>query len=296
MTEWFTETLHEHLAQRLEMASVVYRETTEHQSLVIFDNPTYGRVLALDGVVQTTTGEEFIYHEMLVHVPLIAHGSAREVLIIGGGDGGALRHCLMHPVERVTMVEIDRYVIDLCTRYMPELADGAFEDPRADLVIADGCRYVRETDRRFDAIIIDSTDPIGPGKVLFTPDFYADCKGCLKPDGVLVNQNSVPAIDGWVQAQTFRNLRPTFADVWAFSVAVPIYIGGIMTLGWATDDAGLRRLPVDEVRTRVARAGLRTRYYTPELHVASFALPRTVIDLMDAPPSVPGNGSDPGRP
>ena len=281
MTEWFTETLHEHVAQRLEMSRVVFREKSEHQDVLIFDNESYGRVLTLDGVLQTTTGDEFVYHEMLTHVPILAHGSAARVLIVGGGDGGVLRRCLMHPaVDKVTMVEIDRTVIDLSREYLPEIGGTAFDDPRTELVIADGCRFVKETDQRYDVIIIDSTDPIGPGAVLFTPEFYGDCKRCLTPGGVFVNQNGVPALDIRVQHETYRKLKAFYADVWAYAVAVPTYLGGIMTLGWASDDPALRRVPVDELERRCIAAGLESRYYTPALHAASFALPRNVEALM----------------
>jgi spermidine synthase len=280
MTEWFIETIHRTVTQRLAMDPVVYREQTEHQDLVIFDNPVYGRVLALDGAVQTTTADEFVYHEMLVHVPLIGHGNAREVLVIGGGDGGTLRRCLAHPVQRVTMVEIDRSVVDLCVKYLPGISAGAFDDPRTDLVIGDGCRYVKETDRRFDVVIVDSTDPIGPGAVLFTPEFFADCKRCLNPGGVLVNQGGVP----WLQPDELRgfhgHMRGLFRDATAYAAAVPAYIGGVMTLGWASDDETLRLETVEGLTARYAAHGLNTRYYSPAVHKAAFALPPYIADLM----------------
>ncbi|HET8729288.1 MAG TPA: polyamine aminopropyltransferase [Alphaproteobacteria bacterium] len=280
--EWFTETLHPAVAQRLRMERVVFRDRTEHQDLVIFENGSFGRVLALDGVVQTTTGDEFIYHEMLAHVPILAHGRAERVLIIGGGDGGMLRRCLMHPgVRKVTMVEIDRSVVDLCREHLPAISDGAFVDPRTDLVIADGCRFVKETDERYDVVIVDSTDPIGPGAVLFTPEFYADCKRCMTAGGVFVNQNGVPSLDTGEQRRTYAKLKGLFADVWAYGAPVPTYYGGLMTFGWATDDMALRRTPVDELQRRFAASGLETRWYTPELHAAGFAVPRPVLELLE---------------
>lgn len=280
--EWFTETLHPAVAQRFRVEKVVYRDKTEHQDLVIFENAAFGRILALDGVIQTTTGDEFVYHEMLAHVPILAHGRARQVLIIGGGDGGMLRRCLMHAgVEKVMMVEIDRSVVDLCREYLPSISDGAFDDPRTDLVIADGCRFVKETDQRYDVIIVDSTDPIGPGAVLFTPEFYADCKRCLTPGGVFVNQNGVPFLDEGEQPRTYAKLRVLFRDVWAYGAPVPTYYGGLMTFGWASDDPALRALPVEEIRRRFEAARIETRWYTPELHAASFAVPRLVLDILE---------------
>ncbi|NBC34828.1 MAG: polyamine aminopropyltransferase [Alphaproteobacteria bacterium] len=280
MTDWYRETLHAHIAQELAIDRVVYRQRTEHQDLVIFDNGTYGRVLALDGVAQTTTRDEFIYHEMLVHVPLVAHGSPKRVLIIGGGDGGTLRRALEHPIERAVMVELDRTVVDLSVEYMPELSAGAFDDPRTELLIADGCRFVKETAETFDAIIIDSTDPVGPGAVLFTAEFFADCKRLLNPGGVFVNQGGVP----WVQSQElatfFPRLKALYADASVFSAAVPLYIGGIMTFGFATDDPGLRRQPVETLAARYRALGLKTGYYSPAMHAAAFALPPFVESLI----------------
>lgn len=167
MTEWVSETLHAGYQQRFEVSKVLYSEKTEFQDMVIFENPKFGRVLVLDGVIQTTEKDEFIYHEMMVHTPMLANGAAKRVLIIGGGDGGCLREALRHPgVGKVTMVEIDPTVVELSRKYLPGHSDGAFDDPRTDLVIADGLKYVAESDEKFDVIIVDSTDPIGPGEVL----------------------------------------------------------------------------------------------------------------------------------
>ena len=161
---WFDEALYsgqhdQGYTQRIKVERVIYQGRTKFQDLTIFENPSLGRVLVLDGIVQTTEGDEFIYHEMMAHVPLLAHGRVKEVLIVGGGDGGVLREVLRHPIRRATMVELDRGVIDLCREHMPALSGGAFDDKRTDLMISDGVRFVAETDRRFDAIIVDSHGP-----------------------------------------------------------------------------------------------------------------------------------------
>lgn len=281
MTDWFMESLHPEIGQRFRMDKVIYRDKTEHQDLVIFENAVLGRVLALDGVVQTTEADEHVYHEMMAHVPILAHGAVRRVLIIGGGDGGMLRRCLMHPaVEKVTMVEIDRGVVDLCTTHLPSISAGAFDDPRTDLVIDDGRAFVARTDDRYDVIIVDSTDPIGPGEVLFTAEFYADCKRCLTPGGILVTQSGVPFLQRRELTDIHGRLRPLFADVSFFVAAVPTYYGGYMTMGWATDAADLRRQDVAVIRRRFEAGAFDTRFYTPEMHVASFALPRFVAEAI----------------
>jgi len=277
MTDWYDETLYGDVAQRFRMGRVLYRDKTDLQDLVIFENPVLGRVMALDGVIQTTEGDEFVYHEMLTHVPILAHGRVRRVLIVGGGDGGMLRRCLEHKaVERVTMVEIDRTVVDLSAEYLPSISTGAFDDPRTNLVIADGCAFVKETDDTFDVIIVDSTDPHGPGAVLFTQEFYRDCKARLTPGGVLVTQNGVPFFQPQELKDSHQRLGRLFKDASFFVAPVPSYYGGFMAFGWATDDAELRRQTADAIRPRFKQAGLTTRYYTPEIHAASFALPAYV--------------------
>lgn len=281
MSEWFTETLHPWLAQRLRIDRVLFRDQTEHQDLIIFENERFGRVLTLDGVVQTTEGDEFVYHEMMAHVPIVAHGAARRVLVVGGGDGGMAREVLKHQaVEKVTMVEIDRGVVDMSREHLPSLSAGAFDDPRLDLVIADGARFVAETAERFDVIIVDSTDPIGPGEVLFTAAFYSNCKRCLTPGGIVVTQNGVPSLQGSEVTNSWNRLGRSFGDVWFYVAAVPTYQGGFMTLGWASDDPAKRRHDVATIEARFAPLGIATRYYTPAIHQACFALPKFVLDLL----------------
>ncbi|MDH5767074.1 MAG: polyamine aminopropyltransferase, partial [Gammaproteobacteria bacterium] len=186
----YAETLYDSYGQEFAVDKVYFENKTDHQHLVIFENAKFGRVMALDGIIQTTEADEFIYHEMLTHVPLLAHGNVKRVLIIGGGDGGMLREVCKHSsVEHITQVEIDDQVVDMCKEYLPNHSAGAYDDPRVNIVIDDGANFVRQCTDKFDVIISDSTDPIGPGDVLFTSDFYADCKQCLTEDGILVTQN-----------------------------------------------------------------------------------------------------------
>jgi len=278
----FEELLHKGYAQSFEITNVLFHEKTEHQDLVIFETPTFGRVMALDDIVQVTTRDEYVYHEMMTHVPMLAKGDATDVLIIGGGDGGILREVLRHAtVKTATMVELDRTVVDLSVKHLPEISNGAFDDARTDLIITDGVKFVAETDKRFDVIIVDSTDPIGPGEVLFTERFYADCHRCLKDGGVLVTQNGVPFFQGDEVANTYRRMGKSFTDNGFYTAVVPTYVGGFMTLGWGTDDVGLREIDIDVLRTRFADANIKTRYYTPDLHKAAFALPQFILDLMN---------------
>lgn len=278
--DWFEETLWPDWAQRIRVREVLYQERSEHQDLVVFESAAWGRVLALDGVVQTTTGDEFVYHEMLVHVPVLAHGQVEELLIVGGGDGGCLREALKHgAIRHVTQVEIDRSVIEFCKRYMPSLSDGAFDDPRTEIVIADGAEFARTTERRFDVAIVDSTDPQGPGAALFTEAFYRDIRRLLRPGGVMVTQCGNPAIRPSELSFTQERQRAAgFAAVDYYFAAVPTYVGGSMALGFATDDLRRLRHRASALGARNVPAGL--RYYTPEIHVAAFAHPAWMMQRI----------------
>ncbi len=278
----FHETLFDAIAQTFRIDKVYYEQKTEHQHLMIFHNAVLGRVMTLDGIVQTTEKDEFIYHEMMAHVPILAHGRVRRVLIVGGGDGAMLREVLRHrTVESVTMVEIDASVIEMARKYLPNHSRGAFDDPRLNLVISDGMAFVRDyRGEGFDVIISDSTDPIGPGEVLFSEDFYAQCKRILNPGGVMATQNGVAFFQLDEVATTRRRMKPHFADQWFYSAAVPTYYGGIMCFGWGTDDTGLRQLSLEELTRRYEASGITTRYYTPAIHIASFALPKYVEEVL----------------
>ncbi len=283
---WFEEqlyidTLPRGYAQRLEIGKVVWQEKTAFQDLLIFDSPWFGRVLVLDGAVQTTEADEFAYHEMLTHVPLFAHGGARRVLIVGGGDGGVLREVLRHPIERVTLVDIDGEVVARCREFMPQLSNGAFDDPRCELLVADGVRFVAESPLLYDVVIVDSPDPIGPAEALFSEAFYADCKRRLTPGGIIVTQNGSPFLNPDEVIETQQRLRPHFADVTAYLVCVPSYVCAPLTLAWGCDDASRRQVPLEELARRFADAGLVTRYYAPDVHLAAFALPPYIRKLLD---------------
>ena len=277
----FTETLCDGYYQQFLVEETIFEAATGCQQMAIFRSPAFGRVLVLDGIVQTTEKDEFIYHEMLAHVPILAHGNARRILIIGGGDGAMLREVTRHRrVTRITQVEIDQQVIDVCRRYLPNHSQGAFDDPRLKLVIGDGLAWVQNTPERYDVIISDNTDPVGPGKALFKEAFYAACRRCLTPGGVLVTQNGIPFLQPELIRDTARRLDKLFADWHFYAAAVPTYVGGIMAFAWASDDPALRRTEVETIRRRFTAAGIRPRYYTPEIHCAAFALPRYVLDAM----------------
>lgn len=280
----YQETLYDGYGQRFSVDRMLHEVRTEHQHLVIFENARMGRVMALDGVIQTTEADEFIYHEMLTHVPILAHGNARRVLIIGGGDGGMLREVSKHAsVEHITMVEIDGTVVDMCKEFLPNHSQGAFDDARLNLVIDDGMRFVATTTEKFDVIISDSTDPIGPGEVLFSENFYQACHRCLNEGGVLVTQNGTP----FMQLDTVRNtagrMNGLFADWHFYQAAVPTYIGGSMTFAWGSTNPALRKVDAATLAQRFAASGIQTRYYNPTIHQGAFALPQYVLQAIGKP-------------
>ena len=277
---WFVEALYNDYQQRLRVTAVLHREITDFQDLVIFENPRFGRVLALDGIVQTTEGDEFAYHEMLAHVPILAHGRAKRVAIIGGGDGGALEEVLKHDVARAVMVELDPGVVALSRRFLPSICGKAFEDPRAEIIYADGTAFMKSTDEIFDVIIVDSTDPIGPSVALFEAPFYADCAARLSERGILVTQSGVTFMQEHEARDTHARMSGLFADAWLYLTQVPTYGAGFMTLGWGSRSPEPRRTPVEEIERRFAASGIATRYYNPDIHVASFGLPGYVRQLM----------------
>ncbi len=281
MTRWIEETFHPHWRVRLEATKVLHEVKTAHQHLVIFENPTWGTVLMLDGVCQLTTSDEFVYHEMMAHVPLMTLAAPKRVLVVGGGDGGVLREVLKHPsVTKATLCEIDRAVIDLSLEHYPEIAGGAFDDPRADVVIADGLKYVAETREAFDAIIVDSSEPIGPSAVLHTREFFADCRRALKAGGILVTQNGLPFLFPEHLRATTRIFASLFKHASPFMCTQPCYFGGPFALNAASDSQDLLGVTVRTLATRMARRGIEARYYTPKGHLAAFALPGYVEKVV----------------
>ena len=281
---WVNESLYADWGQRFRLGRELARVRSAFQDILVFESLTHGRVMLLDGVVQITERDEFVYQEMLAHVPLLAHGAAANVLIIGAGDGGVLRRVLQHrTVRRAVMVEIDGEVIRLAKQYLPNIAGSAWHDARAQVIVGDGIDYVSHApDACFDVVIVDSTDPVGVGEVLFSDAFYADCARVLTAGGVVVNQCGVPFMQADELRETSARRARFFPHVTAYVAAVPTYVGGFMTLGWAGKDPALTRLPADEIRARAEAARIlgATRYWTPEIHVGAFHLPPYIAEQL----------------
>lgn len=270
---WFTDRT-ENFGLTCRVRSVLHRERSPFQEIVVYDTEQFGRLLALDDVVMTTERDEFVYHEMMAHVPLVTHPAPRRVLVVGGGDGGVVREVLKHPeVERVRLVEIDERVIEVSRRYLPDIACG-LDDPRVEVAVGDGVEHVRRARGEYDVVIVDSTDPVGPAVGLFREEFYRDVAEALAEDGLFVAQTESPFFHGDLLGQVQRALRRVFPVVRLYLCAVPTYPGGL----WTISLGSRRHDPLDCSLERAGR--LATRYYSPEVHRAAFALPPFVRQLL----------------
>lgn len=274
---WLNETLYPDWGQRFLVTKELARVRSDFQDILVLESTSHGRVMVLDGVIQITERDEFVYQEMIAHVPILAHGNAERVLIIGAGDGGVLRRVLAYrSIRQAVMVEIDREVIRLAKELMPDIAGDAWTDARAQVIVGDGIEYVRQAQSNsFDIIIVDSTDPIGVGEVLFTDDFYQNSARILTGRGIIVNQCGVPFMQGDELAQSSSRRARFFPHVTAYVAAVPTYVGGFMTLGWAAKDPMLTSIEEKEIRRRAEAGGIlgQTQYWSPEVHIAAFKLP-----------------------
>ncbi len=284
MTTWFNETLYKGFRQSHEVKKVLFEGRSKYQKVGVFESGRFGRILALDGVVQCTEGDEFVYHEMLTHLPILAHGKVESVLIIGGGDGGILEEVLKHKsVKRATMVEIDGEVIEVAKKYLPKICGKAFADKRTNLIVGDGAAYVAETKNRYDLVIVDRPDPVGPATVLFSEGFYRNCRRVMKPGAILVAQNGVPHMQGPELTEAIRLFQKIWAESGSYLAVVPTYVCGFMSMTWASD-RDITDVDPRQVFARFDKAKLPAlRYYNPEIHFAAFALPNFVAGLIPAP-------------
>lgn len=277
--DWYVEDEIFGFAQGLRVRQRITKLQTPFQRLEILESEPFGRVLILDDALQTSEWDEFMYHEMLVHVPLVTHPDPREVLIIGGGDGGTLRRVLQHPGTRPVQVEIDRAVVDACKENLPAISDGAFEHPRTRLVIGDGIEYMANNPGQFDVVIIDSTDPVGPAIPLFQEPFYRDVATALADDGLLAAQSSSPIFMKEELKAQRANLCAVFPIVRTYLGLVPGYPGGIWSYTIASKHYDPLALSSDAIAARLTRAGIQPRYYTPEVHQAAFVLPQFIAEF-----------------
>ncbi|MFC4402833.1 spermidine synthase [Gracilibacillus xinjiangensis] len=270
---WFTEKQTENFGITMKIDRTYHTEQTDFQKLDMVETAEWGNMLLLDDMVMTTEKDEFVYHEMVAHVPLFTHPNPKHVLVVGGGDGGVIREVLKHKsVEKAVLVDIDGKVIEYSKKYLPSIA-GKLDDPRVEVRVADGFMHIAESEKAYDVIMVDSTEPVGPAVNLFTKGFYAGISNALKDDGILVAQTDNPWFKADLIQQVFHDVAEIFPVTRLYTANIPTYPSGLwtFTLGSKIHDP----LKVKEDRF----FELDTKYYTKSLHFASFALPKFVEDL-----------------
>ena len=270
---WYDETFHDHTRLGLLSKETLFSAQSPYQKIEVIDTVGFGRVLIIDNVFMTSEYDEFLYHEMLAQPALTTAPSIERVLVIGGGDGGTVREVLRHPdVKQCVMIEIDEMVVDASKQYLPGIGT-AWDDPRLDVRFVDGIEYVKEsTDAQYDVILLDGTDPVGPGAVLFDESFYAGCKRMLADDGVMALQSESPLLMMDIFVETQRKLRRLFSEAHPYLGPVPLYGTGTWSWTWCSDTGEpLRAIP--ERQEAILEA---SKAYNEDLHRAIFALPNYV--------------------
>lgn len=279
MELWFTENHTESVRFSIKIKRHLVSEQSEFQKIDILDSEELGRILVLDGFLMLTEKDEYIYHEMITHVPMSVNPDIKRVMVIGGGDGGAVRElCRFKSVEHIDLVEIDKRVVELCREYLPFTAC-SLDDPRVHIHYEDGLKFVRGAENEYDLIIVDSTDPFGPGEGLFTKEFYGNCYKALNDTGILVNQHESTFYDEYAQAmkRAHERIKSFFPIALVYQVHIPTYPSGQWLFGFASK----KFHPVNDQNADWWLAqGLKTKYYNRFVHSGCFALPNNVRDVL----------------
>ncbi len=279
MELWFSEPHTPNVKLSIRVDRQLYSGQSELQQIEVFESPEFGRFLVLDGYIMLTEKDEFIYHEMIAHVPMAVHPHVKKVLVIGAGDGGAVRELVRYPeIEQIDLVEIDEEVIKVCMDYLPSVSCG-MRNEKVKIHIEDGLKYVRSKEDEYDLIIVDSTDPFGPGEGLFTKEFYGNCYKALKEDGIMVNQHESPfyETDATACMRAHKRIVESFPISRVYQAHIPTYPSGHWLFGFASK----KYHPVHDLDAeRWLARGLETRYYTPKLHEGAFCLPAYVEKLL----------------
>ncbi|WP_099204112.1 polyamine aminopropyltransferase [Scatolibacter rhodanostii] len=279
MEFWFSENHTKNVKFSIRVDKQIYSGQSEFQRIDVFESPDFGRFLTLDGFMMLTEKDEFIYHEMITHVPMAVHPHVKKVLVIGAGDGGVIRELVQYPeIEKIDMVEIDPQVVAVCKEYLP-LTSCSLDDPRLTIHYADGLRFVRSCENQYDLIIVDSTDPFGPGEGLFTKEFYGNCYKALKDDGILINQHESPFYDEDAAAcqRAHKNIVQSFPISRVYQAHIPTYPSGHWLFGFASK----KYHPLKDLdETRWQGRGLSCRYYTTTLHKGAFYIPAYVEEML----------------
>jgi len=279
MELWFTERHTPHVQLSIRVEQQLYSGYSEFQRIDIFDSQDFGRFLILDGKMMFTERDEFIYHEMISHVPMAVHPKAERVLVIGAGDGGVVRELVRYnSIKHIDLVELDPLVVEVCREFLPFVA-GKLDDERVHIHYQDGLKFVRGREDEYDIIIVDSTNPFGPGEDLFTREFYGSCYKALKSDGILVNQQESAFYDenALAMQRAHKHVANTFPLSRIYQAHIPTYPSG----SWLWGFASKKYHPIKDLRAAEWQAlGIKTKYYTTKLHEGAFALPAYVEEML----------------
>ena len=279
MELWYTENHTPNVKFSIKIDKQIISVQSEFQKIDVFDSVEFGRILTLDGYLMVTENDEFIYHEMIVHVPMASNPEIKNVLVIGAGDGGTIRELVKYKnIENIDMVEIDKKVVEVCKKYLPQTAC-KLKDKRVKIFYEDGLKFVRNKTDEYDLIIVDSTDPFGPGEGLFTREFYGNCYKALKEKGVLVNQHESPYYpqDAKAMNRAHKNIKAVFPIHKVYQAHIPTYPSGHWLFGFASKSI----MPINIDKERWRKLNLKTKYYNPDLHEGAFCLPNYVKELLN---------------
>ncbi|MBP2649277.1 MAG: Spermidine synthase [Firmicutes bacterium] len=276
MELWFSEVQTKNLSMSVRVKETLYMGKSDFQDIAVVDTYEFGRMLVLDGVFQTSIFDEYIYHEMIAHVPLFTHPDPKKVLVIGGGDGGSIREVVKHSgIKSVEMVEIDGLVVEVSKKFLPEISAALLENnPKVDLKIGDGIGHMTKAENTYDVIIVDCSDPIGPGEGLFTYGFYKDIYKALKPDGLFVQQTESPFYHQPLLQRLNKDIKSLFPITRTYLANIPLYPGGAHSF-----TIGSKKYDPLEVDLGGA-PDLNTRYYNKDLHKSCFYLPNFIKELL----------------
>ncbi len=281
MELWYTEEHSENVRFSIKVAKQLYSAKSPFQQIDFFESKEFGRFFTLDGLMMVTEKDEFIYHDMIVHIPMATNPNIKNVLVIGAGDGGTVRELTRYQtIEHIDMVEIDKMVVDACIELLPQTAS-KLSDPRVSLYFEDGLKFVRSKVNEYDLIIVDSTDPFGPGEGLFTKEFYGNCFNALKEDGILVNQHETPYYSSYAKSmqRAHKRIREFFPICRVYQAHIPTYPSGHWLFGFASKKFD----PISDLDEAAwNELSLKTRYYNTELHKGCFALPNYVKELLNS--------------
>jgi len=279
MELWFTENQNENVRFGIKIKKHLYSGQSEFQKIDVFETFGFGKLLTIDGIIMVTEKDEFIYHEMISHVPLAAKPDIKSVLVIGGGDGGTVRELTRYKtIQNIDMVEIDKLVVDISKEYIKQTSEN-LDDSRVKLYYEDGIEFVKNKVNEYDLIIIDSTDPIGPGEGLFTEEFYQNCYNALKSDGIMINQNESPYYDKERRelVRANKKMKKVFPIVEVYQFHMPTYPSGHWLFGFNSKKIN----PINDSIKKWNNLNISTKYYNTEIHKGSFMLPNYVKEIIN---------------